>query len=150
MGSEMCIRDRLNKLLIEMNTNIPTLLDSAEKTLSRSRKTLAGIDAEMESTFNDIQQTLESARRSLAAIEHRVDPLAESFDHGMKAFSEASSRVTVTMRQLEFLTSEDSALLQQFSITMQELNRTLRSLRILADEIERNPQILLRGRTAEE
>jgi paraquat-inducible protein B len=140
----------LNELLIEMNAGLPTLIDSAEETLNRSQRTLTGIDASLETAFKDIQLTLESARFSLAAIEQRVDPLAETFDRGMVAFTEASDKVTATMGQLESLTTEDSPLLHQFSITMQELNRTLRSLRTLVDEIERNPQILLRGRTAEE
>ncbi len=140
----------LNELLIEMNTSIPALISSAEATLNRSQATLAGIDVNIEAAFKDIQQTLESARLSLAAIEQRVAPLATAFDRGMDAFTEASDKVTATMGQVEFLTADDSPLLQQFSVTMQELNRTLRSLRTLADEIERDPQILLRGRAVEE
>ncbi len=139
----------LNELLVKINTSMPSLMVNAEATLSRSQRTLAGIDSNIEAAFQDIQLTLESARLSLATIEQRVDPMAETFDRGMDAFTKASDRVTSSMVQIESLTAEDSPLLQQFSITMEELNHTLRSLRTLADEIERNPQILLRGRTAE-
>jgi paraquat-inducible protein B len=139
----------LNELLVEMNAGIPALMVNVEETLNRSQKTLTGIDDNIDTAFKNIQQSLASARLTLAAIEQRVDPLAESFDRGMVAFTEASDKVTATMNQVDSLTAENSPLLQQFSITMQELNRTLRSLRTLVDEIERNPQILLRGRTAE-
>src|SRR6056297_1058057 len=140
----------LNELLSQMNTSIPALMGNAEETLTKSQKTLTGIDGNIEAAFQDIQLTLESARLSVAAMEQRITPMTETFDRGMEAFTQASDRVTATMGQLESLTTEDSPLLQQFSITMQELNRTLRSLRTLVDEIERNPQILLRGRTLED
>lgn len=140
----------LNNLLTEMNTSIPTLLNSAETALNQSQATLTGIDTSIEVAFNDIQLTLESARLALASIEQRMQPLIATIDQGMDAFTEASVKVTATMGQVESLIADDSPLLQQFSVTMQELNRTLRSLRTLADEIERDPQILLRGRTVEE
>jgi paraquat-inducible protein B len=140
----------LNKLLTEMNTSIPALLGNAVTTLNKSQTTLTSIDTSLEEVSNDIQQTLESARLTIAAIEQQLNPLMATINRSMDAFTEASDKVTATMGQVESLTADDSPLLQQFSITMQELNRTLLSLRTLADEIERNPQILLRGRAAEE
>jgi paraquat-inducible protein B len=139
----------LNKLLLEMNTSIPALMGRAEASLNRSQTTLTAIDVNIDAAFKDIQQTLEAARLTLATIEQRVDPLATAFDRGMDAFTEASDKVTAAMGQVESLTADDSLLLQQFSITMQELNHTLRSLRTLTDEIERDPQIILRGRATE-
>lgn len=140
----------LNELLTKLNQNIPPLLTKAEATLDTSHRTLTGIDATLAEAFKEIDDTLKSARRTLDIIEQRVDPLAQSFDRGMDAFTEASNKVTVAMNQIESLAADDSFLLHQFSITMQELNRTLRSLRNLTNEIERDPQILLRGRAAED
>ena len=140
----------LNELLTTLNNNIPPLLTRAEATLDTSQRTLTGIDATLAEAFKEIDATLKSAKRTLDIIEQRVDPLAQSFDRGMDAFTEASNKVTGAMNQVESLIADDSSLLSQFSITMQELNRTLRSLRYLTDEIERDPQILLRGRAAED
>ena len=140
----------LNDLLTELNNSIPTLLGKAERALDSSHSTLAGIDKNIDLAFREIEQTLEAARSTIESIEQRVDPLAESFDRGMGSFKEASERVSSAMIQVEAFTADDSFLLQQISLTLQELNRTLRSMRYLADEIERNPQILLRGRAVEE
>ena len=140
----------LNDLLTELNSTIPTLLSKAETTLDSSHSTLAGIDRNIDLTFKQIEQTLDTARATLNSIDQRVEPLAASFDRGMDSFKEASDRVSSAMTQVESVTADDSFLLQQISLTLQELNRTLRSMRYLADEIERNPQILLRGRAVED
>ncbi|MFO7764922.1 MAG: MlaD family protein [Pelovirga sp.] len=140
----------LNDLLTQLNDNVPQLLSKAELTLDSSRETLTGIDENIDLAFREIDETLALARSTLDSLEQRVEPLAQSFDEGMDSFKKASDRVSSTMIQVESLTADDSQLLQQLGLTLQELNRTLRSMRYLADEIERNPQILLRGRSVEE
>ncbi len=139
----------LNDLLTELNTGIPEILSQVETTLNRSHDTLEGIDTNIATAFNEMRQTLDSAEKALTTIEQQIDPMAAAFNRGMGAFTAASDKVTAAMDQVESLTADDSSLLLQFSTTMEELNRTMRSLRVLADEIERNPQILVRGRTAE-
>lgn len=140
----------LTAVLTELNTALPSLLDKVESTLDSSHSTLAGIDRNIDKTFEEIEQTLTTARSTLQTIEQRVEPMATSFDRGMDSFTQASNKVSIAMKQVEALAGNDSVILQQISLTLQELNRTLRSMRYLADEIERNPQMLLRGRIGEE
>lgn len=140
----------MNDVLTQLNTALPSLLDKVDTTLVRSHSTLTHIDKNLEKTFAEIEQTLTTARTTLEKIEDHVAPLADSFDRGIASFTQASNDVSIAMKQVEHLAGDDSLLLQQFSQTLQELNRALRSIGYLADEIERNPQMLLRGRAREE
>ena len=50
------------------------------------------------------------------------------------------------MEQVKGLSGEDSQLMDQLSSTLKEVNRTARAARNFMTELERDPQMLLRGR----
>jgi paraquat-inducible protein B len=54
-----------------------------------------------------------------------------------------------TLDNTSTLTEPNSAQVQQFSSTLQEVSRAARSLRVLADYLERHPEALLRGKQGE-
>ncbi len=54
-----------------------------------------------------------------------------------------------TLDNTTTLTGPNSAQVQQVSSTLQEVSRAARSLRVLADYLERHPEALLRGKTGE-
>ena len=54
-----------------------------------------------------------------------------------------------TLDNTSLLTEPNSAQVQQIGTTLQEVSRAARSLRVLADYLERHPDALLRGKTGE-
>ena len=54
-----------------------------------------------------------------------------------------------TLENTGNLTEPNSAQVQQFSSTLQEVSRAARSLRVLADYLERHPEALVRGKAGE-
>ncbi len=54
-----------------------------------------------------------------------------------------------TLENTSTLTSPNSEQLQQLSTTLQEVSRAARSLRVLADYLERHPEALIRGKKGE-
>jgi len=54
-----------------------------------------------------------------------------------------------TLENTNNLTEPNSAQVQQFSSTLQEVSRAARSLRVLADYLERHPEALIRGKKGE-
>lgn len=54
-----------------------------------------------------------------------------------------------TLDNTNNLTEPNSAQVQQFSSTLQEVSRAARSLRVLADYLERHPEALIRGKKGE-
>ena len=54
-----------------------------------------------------------------------------------------------TLDNTSALTEPNSSQVQQIGSTLQEVSRAARSLRVLADYLERHPEALLRGKTGE-
>lgn len=93
-----------------------------------------------------IQTTLQSAQNTLEHFDSKIDPLSKKLDQSLAAFTAAAQTTEATMQRLQAMTADDSQLRQQLTQTLQELSRASRSVRYLSSEIERDPQILLRGR----
>ena len=51
-----------------------------------------------------------------------------------------------TLKSVDTMFAQDSAMSQELQSSMRELAETARSLRILADYLERHPEALLRGK----
>lgn len=120
-----------------------TQLNALLAGLNQKLTTLSG---DMQSTLQTTQQTLSTTQDTLKHIDTRIDPLSSEFTTAMQAFSSASEKTELVMQSVQQMTANDSRLRQQLSLTLHELNRAARSIRYLSSELERDPQILLRGR----
>ena len=140
---------QLNMLLENLNQQLPLLTTSLRDTIAEAKATIARIDGKIEPLSHDIEQTLQSTRSTLANVDNQVQTAAAQFDKGLQAFEGASLRADQAMQQVSNLTGDDSRVLAQLNQVLQELQRTARSVRYLADELERDPQLLLRGRSGE-
>ncbi|AOB31240.1 paraquat-inducible protein B [Bordetella sp. H567] len=87
----------------------------------------------------DLRTTLSSASRLMTRLDKQVAPEAQA------ALREAGKSLAAITHML----SSDSGLVSDTERTVQELNRTARSLRALSDYLQAHPEALLRGRTPE-
>lgn len=115
-----------------------TLLNALLKNLNDQLVPLSG----------KIQATLQNAQNTLDHFDSAIDPISDNLEKSLAAFTSAAQKTEETMQRIQEMTASDSRLQQQLSLTLQELNRAARSVRYLSSEIERDPQILLRGRSA--
>ncbi|SEA14649.1 paraquat-inducible protein B [Desulfuromusa kysingii] len=130
---------QLNQLLLNLNEQLFPIVTSLQETLTQSQTTITNVDMK-------INQTLQHAQTTIAHIDAKIDPLSEQFSAAVLAVNEASVKTEEAMQQIKGLTKNDSQILQQLGTTLEEVNRTARSLRYMATELDRDPQILLRGR----
>lgn len=130
---------QLNLLLNNMNEELLPIVASLKQTLAQSRETIIHVD-------HKIDQTLQQAQTTIAHIDDKVDPVAKQFILAVQAVNKASDKTSAAMQQIKGLSKNDSQLLQQLGTTLEEVNRTARSLRYMATELDRDPQMLLRGR----
>jgi paraquat-inducible protein B len=74
-----------------------------------------------------------------------IDQLSTTLETAQGTLSSA----TGTLENTTTLTEPNSAQVQQLDSTLQEVSRAARSLRVLADYLERHPEALLRGKKGE-
>jgi paraquat-inducible protein B len=108
---------------------------------------LEEIGEEMKKTLATLDTTLQSADRTLT----RVD--VETLPEAKKTLEDLRRALTVAER---VLSSTDNTLLgpnapaqQELRDALQEIARSARAIRLLADYLERNPESLLRGKNKE-
>ncbi len=138
--------DQLTRLVQDLNTEVPNTLASLRKATLKAEITIQHIDERIDPLAEQVQETMLTTQDMVSNLNTKIDPVAEQFNASMISFNQASKRTAEAMEQVKNLTSDDSRTLAQLSETLMELKRTARSIRILADELDRDPQMLLRGR----
>jgi paraquat-inducible protein B len=155
---DLPLRELSNKLIssaegIEKLVNAPGLhqgLAKFDDTMTQLNSLLKNLNQELLPLARSLRQTLKETRRLVARVDGKVDPLVNQFNQAMDSFDAAAQETRKTMLQVQNFTADDSRLQQQLSITLREVNKAARSIHQLSAEIEREPQILLRGRNSGE
>lgn len=138
---------QLNKFLENLNQQFLPLVGNLNETMNKTQSTLSRLESKIDPLAEDLEKTMEQARTTLQKIDGKVDPLSAEFSQTLIKFQETVQRADKTILQFQNLSATDSQLLEQLSTTLREVNQTAREARFLVDELERDPQILLRGRT---
>ncbi len=134
---------------LEQLVNSPELMDtihSLNKVLKNVDTLVANLDGQIAPISSNLNKTLVDAQKALAEIrtmtsnlDSHAETMSASFQHSMEQANEAFSTIGEQL-------SDDSELHYQLSRALQELTESARSLRILSDTIERNPETLLKGK----
>lgn len=152
---ELPLRELADKLInsasgIESLINSPSLhsgLEQFDEMATQLNSLLKSLNTQLTVLTLEMQDTLKSTRETLAHFDKKIDPVSAEFTEAMQAFASASEKTELTMQGIQQLTANDSRLQQQLTLTLQEMNRAARSIHYLTSELERDPQILLRGRS---
>lgn len=107
---------------------------------------LVGSEA-FESTLLAVRDTLESVRATAESYNLSEGPLGETIETW-------TAQITHTLQGLDAFANDASALLKpgsdtrhEFETMLREISRTARSIRLLSEYLERNPNALLTGRS---
>ncbi len=103
----------------------------------------------LKETIVDGQMTIEDARATIQHLDEKIEPLSGNFNDAVLAVNNASVKTSEAMQQVKTMTASDSQIMLQLGTTLQEINRTAKTIRYLAAELERDPQMLLRGKVTE-
>ncbi len=135
----------------ELPTTISTLPEIEEK-LGRiidklDKVPLDGIADDLRKALASLDETLREARSTIQRFDTDVTPsLKSALDEARGALGAAEKVLTSTETNLVGPGAPAQADLRN---AMQELGRAARSLRVLADYLERHPEAIIRGKTAE-
>lgn len=122
----------------------PLRLPTLNGGLDKIQEQMAGIVTKinkmpLESIGNNLNGTLAALGKTLATVNNQTLPAVNSL---MKQTQKTTERA-------QDLLAEDSPLLLYFMQTLQEVSRTLHTVRSLSDQLDRHPESLLQGRPAD-
>jgi paraquat-inducible protein B len=131
----------------EMSGHVKNTLEAATALLRDSQQLVRRVDAQVVPMSNGIQKSLDAFRATmqdsqqlLRHVDTRVTPMADNL-------METSTRLRATIVRVQQVVEGDVVrVLQDTNKTLQEFSGTARSIRMLADYLERNPDSVLYGK----
>lgn len=97
-------------------------------------------------TLASLNSTLGSVQKLATNLDQRSGPLLTSLQQASQQSTRAVEQARATLESVQGLADAGSPLAGQLVGVLEELRGTARSIRLLADYLERNPSALVRGR----
>jgi paraquat-inducible protein B len=128
-------------------------IKAAEKTLKEMQQLVKDVDNQIKPLVANIMNTSDAARNSfeqaektLALEEGVPGELASGIKETLISAGNAMTQAEHTLSSVQGVVAEDSNTLYELNNSLQELSEAARSIRFLADYLERHPEALLRGK----
>jgi paraquat-inducible protein B len=131
----------------EVRVQLKNTLEAATALLRDSQQLVRRVDAQvvpmstgLQKTLDAVRATLQDGQQLMRHVDGRVTPMADNL-------METSTRLRATIVRLQQVVDGDVVrVLQDTNRTLQEFTGTARSIRLLADYLERNPDSLVYGK----
>jgi paraquat-inducible protein B len=121
-------------------------LEALKGTLVAAEKLVSHLEQEVDPLIENLEGTLTDARKLLQDVDAKVDPVASELQQTLEAARLAIGEAEGTIASLQHTAGEDSALVHGLTRALEELTAASRSIRILAETLENQPESLLRGK----
>ena len=133
------IMDTVNAEAEPILENVREGAEDADQLLSDARQVLKRAE-------QDVDVTLAELRDLLVKIENEVKPLSQSVQGAAGAMEGAFDQINTTTGKVDEAISRDSRLRADLELALRNLAQASRSIRVLTDELQRDPSSLVRGR----
>jgi paraquat-inducible protein B len=127
--------------MAELETSIKSILAKLEKV------PMEEIGNDAKKAIESLDNTLQSATRALNRVEGETLPEAKKTLEDLRRAATAAERALNSTDNT--LLGPDAPAQQELREALQEIARSARAIRLLADYLERNPETLLRGKNKE-
>ena len=135
-------RDFVKKL----DSKVDPMVNGINETVEEYGKLARNVDGKVDPLASSVDATLKDARKLLKNVDGRVEPLASGLDKSLKQVFQALEQAKKTLVSAQTAIGKESPLIYQFDKTLKEISRMARSIRSLADYLERHPDALLFGK----
>ena len=94
-------------------------------------------------------EALETYGKLAQNLDRQIVPLSSNIEELVKVVTEASKQADKTLKSIENVVGEDSIATVELTTTLKEFSSAARSIRYLADYLNRHPETLVRGKTVD-
>jgi paraquat-inducible protein B len=141
------IRDALKGIEeVVHSPEVAESLSALKGTMVAAERMMKKLEQQIDPLMEDLDGTLVDARRLLQNVDAKVDPLVSGMEETLEAARLAILKTEETLESLQGAAGEDSALVHKLTGTLADISAASRSIRILAETLESQPESLLRGK----
>ena len=144
------VSSSLNRIdaLLESPEIIETL-QSTKLAMKDARKVFYNINKQVPPLLNKLDVALESYGALAQNVDQQIGPLTSKVDDLVKTVNEASKQADRTLKSIENVFGENSITTVELTETLKEFSSAARSIRNLADYLNRHPETIVRGKTVD-
>ncbi|HEY9159072.1 MlaD family protein [Candidatus Binatus sp.] len=125
-------------------TQMTGMLDSIRQITTSPA--LKEVVANSEKTRQQLDHTLAGAQQTLNSMNSQVHPLSQSFQKTSLSADAAAKQARLTLGAVQTAIEPNSPVNYQVLQTLQDVSAAARSIKELADYLQRNPSAIIRGR----
>jgi len=121
---------------------------AANEMLQAAHRLIVHIDNKLDPMAASLESTLADTRKLLRRVDGQVRPLSASTKQTLIAVRTAMEQAEAAMTSMQNVTGETSPVYNDLSTALGEISKAARSLRVLADYLQRHPDSLIYGKGA--
>ncbi len=137
-------------LMSNLDNEIRPMIANLNSTLSEAHKVLRNINSRIPPLALGLDQTLLQTRTMMGRINQHLNPLLDSVQNTFDATRKAMEQADTALSSLHGMTGRNSEMRFELSNALKQLAGAARSLRLLADYLQRHPDALIWGRGGRE
>lgn len=132
-------------------TSLRETVDGAKQLLNAPQlretiDTLPGTLRKLEGAGDDLEATLESVRNLSESVRGKIDPIGENLKATSKSAAETLDTAAEALDEVRAVLQPESPFFYQLNRTLTDVSAAAGAVRRLAEELERNPSVLVRGK----
>jgi paraquat-inducible protein B len=135
-------------LMVNANKHIDPLFARVDQTLLDTQKLLRDVDGQVDPLATSIKSTSDDAGKLLKNVNGRIGPLQADLNKTTAKLRSALTSAESALNEIDTMVDDESDLRYYIDIFLREITLAARSIRALADYLERNPDALLRGKVS--
>ncbi|MDQ1333083.1 MAG: hypothetical protein QG552_33 [Thermodesulfobacteriota bacterium] len=135
-------------MINNLDRRIEPVVVNIDKTVGAYKKLAQDVDSRVEPLASRIDSALEDTQKLVQNVDGRTEALTYSMETTLKKAQETLEQGRKTLDTAKETISKDSPLTYQLDQTLKEISTMARSIRSLADYLERHPDALLYGKGA--
>jgi len=133
-------------LVRNLDGQVKPLSTGLSETLRDTRKLVKNMDAQVASLGPNLNEAIGDGRKLIQKVDGKVDSIVGSMVDMIHAGSAAIKQAEGLLAELESSAGADSGLMYRLTETLRQVEKSARSLGVLADYLERHPEALLGGK----
>lgn len=128
------------------DTKITALASGLDGTVKDVRGFIQNADTRITGLTSNLDETVKEVRGVVKNVDTRIEPMSAGIEGTLKSLDVTLIAAQKTLENISGTAGEDSPMVYQMNRTLEEVHSLARSIRLLADYLERHPESLIRGK----
>jgi len=139
-----------NDLIHHVDQNVDPLFAKIDQSLADAQSLIHDVNRQVAPLSDSFKDTSDEARKLFSNVNRRIGPVQEDLQQTTAKLRSAITSAESAINEIDGMVAEGSDLRYYIDNFLKEITLAARSVRALADYLERNPDALLRGKVDRE